>query len=658
MSGRAQRRRAIKRSAPAVTVADRSATTPAAPSAVTRFLRRLGAILPAATVMLTALLAFRRLDDSDMWWHLAAGRWIAEHHAVPHTDVLSYMQHDLPWINLQWLFELFAYTIFRAGPTLLVVTATVLYSATTAILLKNLRLYLGPVAAAVMALWVLAITQGRFVIRPEMLTFLYLQIVLFACMTGRTTAGRQLWLLPAVMLLWVNSHGLFVIGAFVISCYVGVAGLSWLSSGASAARRVVLIGGLALLVTLVNPYGLRGTLFPLNLMSQLSGKTPALQLIGELRPTFSSENVTSVVQAYEGLFFFGIAVVLAAIATAAFRRQQSGIDLAGLAAFVGLAYLSTIARRNMALFALGAMPFIGQCLAILGRRLSATTWWSDLRDRVTAVVVALLLPAFAVAGWLVVSNEFYRWDNQMHEFGAGILDVGPPIGGAAFLKEQGLPLPLYNDFTTGGYLTWARPDERGVYIYSRETDEPQFFSDYMARQKQPALWQQEVDRLGIQSVLFFHWWGNHRPLLMYLLRDKRWALVYYDENATIFVRRAGNEAVIERATAAFEPIREKDFERLLGPVSSWQRSPGRARALLCYGNLLDVMNHDADAVRVFSRLIEVGTTRTDESQLAARIANYHASHGDMERARIYLHKAATANPDNPAIPALRKRIGW
>jgi len=609
MAGRAHRRRAMKESAPAAPAPDRRAATPAAPSALARLLQRLGAFLPAATVMLTALLAFRRLDDSDMWWHLAAGRWIAEHHTVPRTDVLSYMQHDLPWINLQWLFELFAYTIFRAGPTLLVVAATVLYSATTALLLKNLRLSLGPVAAAVMALWVLGITQGRFVIRPEMLSFLYLQTVLFACMTGRTTATRRLWLLPAVMLLWVNSHGLFVIGAFVISCYVGIAGLSWLFSGASAARRMVLIGSLALLATLVNPYGLRGTLFPLNLMSQLSGKTPALQLIGELRPTFSSENVTSVVQAYEGLFFFGIAVVLAAIGTVAFtgrspvsrqdhrRPEPSGIDLAGLGAFVGLAYLSTLARRNMALFALGATPFIGQCLAVLGRRLSATTWWSGLRDRVTAVVVALLLPAFAVAGWLVVSNEYYRWDNQMHEFGGGILDVGPPIGGAAFLKEQGLPLPLYNDFTTGGYLTWARPDERGVYIYSRETDEPQFFSDYMARQRQPTLWQQEVDRLGIQTVLFFHWWGNHRPLLMYLLRDKRWALVQYDENATIFVRRAGNEAVIERATTAFEPLRQHDVERLLGPVSSWQRAPGRARALLGYGNLLDLMGRDTDAVR-------------------------------------------------------------
>src|SRR5437763_10406549 len=116
MAGRAHRRRAMKESAPAVPVPDRSAVTATAPSALARFLRRLGALLPAATVMLTALLAFRRLDDSDMWWHLAAGRWIAEHHAVPRTDVLSYMQHDLPWINLQWLFELFAYTIFHARP--------------------------------------------------------------------------------------------------------------------------------------------------------------------------------------------------------------------------------------------------------------------------------------------------------------------------------------------------------------------------------------------------------------------------------------------------------------------------------------------------------------------------------------------------------------
>ncbi len=646
------------------------------------------------------MLAFRRLDDSDMWWHLAAGRWIAQHRAIPHTDTLSYILHDSPWINLQWLFELFVYSLYRTGgPTLVVLGGTALYAGATALLLKNLRLALGPIAAAVMGLWVVVITQGRFAIRPEMASYLFLQIVLLVCATGRRTGGRRLWLLPAVMVLWVNTHGLFVIGAFVIGCYMaasvanrlGLLPSAWRDSvEPPAVRTMLLSGACALVATLANPYGLQGALFPLNLMTQISGQAPVFQLIGELRRSFSPENVTFAVRAYQILFFFSVTVVGVATFVATFggqprhhggragRRQKKkrkagergevsnglaaeekrvGFDLAGLAVFVGLAYLSTLARRNMALFALGTAPFVGQCLATLGRRWSAAGRRSETRDLLAAAMVALLLPALVLAGWFVASNNFYRWDGQLHEFGTGILEVPTPVKASAFVKEQKLPLPLFNDFTTGGYLTWGRPMEGGVYIYSRETDDTQFFSDYMARLKQPAQWQDEADHRGFQTVLFFHWWPSHRPLLTWLLRDRRWALVYFDENTTVFVRRAGNEALIERAARAFEPLRENQARALLEPVSSWQWPVGQARALLTYGSLLDVMGRGGEAIQFFSRLLEIGPSRKEESWLAVRLAHYHAARGETERARAYLHRAAQADPSNPNIAPLRNRIG-
>src|SRR5919204_4372505 len=92
-----------------------------------------------------------------------------------------------------------------------------------------------------------------------------------------------------------------------------------------------------------------------------------------------------------------------------------------------------------------------------------------------------------------------------------------------------------HDFTFGGYLTWDQPVEGGVYIDSRvEVYDNRFFSDYLDRLKQPARWQDDADRAGIQTVILFHWWPNHRPLLTWLLRDPRSALVYFDETATVF----------------------------------------------------------------------------------------------------------------------------
>jgi len=105
------------------------------------FIGRLGAALPALAIGLTAVLALRRLSDADTWWHLAAGRWIAENRAIPRTDMLSFTVPDHRWINLQWLFDLFAYALFRAGgPDLLAAAGAAVYALGTALLLKNLRL--------------------------------------------------------------------------------------------------------------------------------------------------------------------------------------------------------------------------------------------------------------------------------------------------------------------------------------------------------------------------------------------------------------------------------------------------------------------------------------------------------------------------------------
>jgi tetratricopeptide (TPR) repeat protein len=551
-----------------------------------------------------------------------------------------------------------------------------------------------------MGLWVLAIAQGRFTIRPEMVSYLLLQVVVLVCATGARAGGRRLWLLPAVMVLWVNTHGLFVIGVFVIGCYMAaaVAGrLSLLPPGwrnsmdPSAARRMLLSGALALLATLANPYGLEGVLFPAKLMSHVSGESPAFRLIGELRRSFSPENVTFAVNAYKALLFFGLAVVGVAVFVVTFgarpsdrggragrqRKKKRGasehgdaghgapaeerlrLDLAGLFVFVGLAYLSTLARRNMALFALGATPFVGWCLSTLGRRWSVVGPKSETRDRVAAALVAVLLPALVVAGWLVASNNFYRWDEQTLEFGPGVFEAQTPVKASAFVKEQQLPPPLYNDWSSGGYLTWDRPVDGGVYIDSRgEVYDDQFFSDYLARLRQPARWQDEADHLAIQTVIFFHLWPSHRHLLIWLLRDPRWALVYFDENATVFVRRAGNEALIEKASRAFEPLRERNAQALLAPASSWQWPVGQARGLMAYGALLDTMGRQEEAVPFFSRAIEVGSSSKDESQLGVRLAQHHAARGEMELARAYLHRAALADPSNPNIALFRKRIGW
>jgi hypothetical protein len=40
----------------------------------------------------------RSLSEYDLGWLLATGRWIAQHHQIPSTDVFSYTAQGQPWI--------------------------------------------------------------------------------------------------------------------------------------------------------------------------------------------------------------------------------------------------------------------------------------------------------------------------------------------------------------------------------------------------------------------------------------------------------------------------------------------------------------------------------------------------------------------------------
>ena len=53
--------------------------------------------------------------DLDIWWHLKVGDWIVEHHAVPHTGILSRTAAARPWVAYSWGYEVllsFAYRWF------------------------------------------------------------------------------------------------------------------------------------------------------------------------------------------------------------------------------------------------------------------------------------------------------------------------------------------------------------------------------------------------------------------------------------------------------------------------------------------------------------------------------------------------------------------
>jgi hypothetical protein len=607
----------------------------------------LGRFAPGLIVFLTAVLSLRRFDNTDTWWHLAGGRWIVQHHRIPSLDPLSFTASDHAWVNVQWLFDVVIYGLYQlGGPSLLVIVSALAYAAAVALMLVNVRRYADAVTTAVLGGWAVLVAQERFAIRPEMLTYLLLQALIYLYGTARDDRGRRLWLVPVVMALWANCHSLFSVGVVVIVCQIAgtlLSELPFLPGGwrtpvdAQTRNRIVWTGLAGIAATILNPFGIRGALFPVELLSRFNRENPSFRMIGEFQPPFSGYFVTLSITAYQVLVVVASIVVLAALVTAAVRggtiaapqkgggraqRRRTGapppppretpvvrepcppIDLAMVAVFIGVAYLSMQARRNMALFAMAGTPAFAAALSILASQFPEGArrglgWVGQ------AVAVALV-PVVLGFSWYVASNGFYRSNDEMHEFGLGVFDVRFPIRASQFAKDQRLPGPVFNDLSNGGYMTWDEPIPGGVYVDGRlEVYDAPFLDTYVRQVGNPTEWQQEMDRRNVQTVVFFHWWPNHRNLNNYLLRDPRWAVVYYDETSIVAVRKEGNEEAIARAQAAFPAARAETDRILLDPSKPWQYPVGRARGLLMYGAVLQMMGKGSEAQKYQARLNEL-----------------------------------------------------
>src|SRR5436309_16065687 len=74
--------------------------------------KRLAAL---AIFVLVAIAAVGPIRSYDYFWQLTAGRWIVDHHAIPHSDPLTLASEKTEWIDGEWLWQVGAYAVHNAG---------------------------------------------------------------------------------------------------------------------------------------------------------------------------------------------------------------------------------------------------------------------------------------------------------------------------------------------------------------------------------------------------------------------------------------------------------------------------------------------------------------------------------------------------------------
>src|SRR5258708_9823635 len=148
------------------------------------------------------------LGDSDTYWHIAAGKWILDHHALPSVDIYSFTKSGEPWISSSWLAQVLyagAYEIAGwAGPIAL---AAACIAAAIALLACLLGRRIASTQAILIAGVALVLSPVHLFARPHVLAL----PIMVAWVSGLLSASERreapsFWLLPLIA-VWANLHG-------------------------------------------------------------------------------------------------------------------------------------------------------------------------------------------------------------------------------------------------------------------------------------------------------------------------------------------------------------------------------------------------------------------------------------------------------------------
>ncbi len=454
-----------------------------------------------------------RIADTDFWWHLKTGQFIAQHHALPVPDPFAYTtpkpgaypaEDAVRQFNLthEWLSQVLMYAVYAVAgfPGIVLVRILLLggFCGLAGFLAGRLskHFYAGVAAAFATA----AVMTAFVADRPGIVSFLGVALFVTVLETR-----RGYWALPLLAVVWANCHGGFFLGWVVLLAYCAEA--LWRREWKSEGRKLRVAAACAILASGINPNGFR----VVSTLVAYRHSPMTANLIEWMPPKL-----------WGPPYAFDILLYGAVLAAAFSWRKVRPAHWILLAVF-GAA--SLMAFRNVPL-----MGFLGPVLiaAYFPLRVGVPAFPAWAPPVLAAAAAALIfarggVPDFGVARWML------------------------PEGAANYLLAHPAAGPIFNTYEEGGYLIWKLGPRQRVFIDGRSLSET-VYHDYQqilfgdGSDRMTVARADLLNRYGVQAVVLNtmdYVSGALYPLALALANPDTpdWELAYEDTQAMVFVRR-------------------------------------------------------------------------------------------------------------------------
>jgi tetratricopeptide (TPR) repeat protein len=314
----------------------------------------------------------------------------------------------------------------------------------------------------------------------------------------------------------------------------------------------------------LTPEGIRALVYPLHL-----ARFPAVGKIDEWH------GLLSILRVCAACFEEGIAFVVLALGTialCAFRRKT--VSRAGPGTWLlvaGSAAVPFLVYRFL--------PYAGFILAALVmRRLGELTEAEAATHQAARLAVGRPVVSLPAAGLLLAAAVFLGMRGSRFPLGLGVAPDLFPQGAARFILRADAQGPLFNSFELGSYLIYALFPQRKVFIHTdvwHSVADERFITRFFRSGWDPAIFDALVRDYGLELLVL----ENRLAAWQFLATDPRWALLYWDQVASVYARRGGANAALIAAAELRLTRYAPDLSYLLPVAQDPTRFPAAAAEL-------------------------------------------------------------------------------
>ena len=460
--------------------------------------------------------------DGDLPRHILTGSLILQTGEVSTTDVFSFRTTGYPSFPHEWLSQvLFALAYNSLGLDGVVLLTALVITLTWGLVYRQaIRKSSSFFSSLILMALGIAASQIHVLPRPHIFTYLLTAIWIGLLDNLDEEKSRAWWVLPLVMLIWVNMHGMFVLGIMILGIYLVGDFLSQPSRAwfTKPKTRLLLLGGvISLVATFLSPSGPKiwQTIASLGGNAYITSKIPEYQSANFHLPE---------------TWPFLIMLIVTLIGLARTTKRIAWKHILLLASFTVFALYSS---RMIPIFAIVAVPIAAKLTADwLKNEAPQSRFWA-IETNIFSMNMSSngfiwLAAVILVAAVLLRSGSTLDPAGQRNVFDKRFF----PVEAVSWLETYPQNGHMLNEFDWGGYLLLRLWPEQQIFMDGHT----HIYGETLTREYEQVItlsegWEDVLKKYDIQWVIM----RSEAPLVQALAALNTWEIAYQDTTATILV---------------------------------------------------------------------------------------------------------------------------